>query len=849
MDFDFFDTSGEGLRAKKRRLKGRSRKKNCMKLSSSDIAEIVKGNLIGPSDLLVTEIVTDSRQLSYSEGILFIAIRGRNHDGHQFVEKLYQKGIRIFLVDKLPVEAVRHDDAAYILVGNTITALQLLASYKRKAFTSTVIAVTGSAGKTIVKEWLADILGMKTSVVRSPKSYNSQIGVPLSVWKLDDKYKIGIFEAGISFPGEMDKLQKIIDPTLGVITNIGDAHSENFSDYKSKASEKLKLFINASLIVYCRDQKIIRQLILNDKNLSSKKLIDWSFENSNASILVKKDSLSGGRTGIKMIFNGITNDFEIPFSDRASVENAITVAAVCIALNTETDIIRKGLSGLVAVAMRMDIKSGINNCQLIEDYYNSDPGSLGMALEYLKSQNGRKTTLILSDFVQSGRAENELYSEVARLVKKTGIERFIGIGKALAGNSSLFDPDSKFYYSTDEFVRSFNGGDFRNEIILLKGARIYEFENIGKLLELQVHQTVLEINLDAIAHNLNEFRKLLNPGTRIMAMVKAFAYGAGSAEIASLLEYQRVSYLAVAYAGEGVELRNAGVTLPVMVMNPDPYASDLMIKYNLEPVIYSFSSFNKFTEAASKHGLVSYPVHIKIDTGMHRLGFMPEDVEALADRITEAECIKVISVFSHLAGSEDPSLDHFTQRQVDIFLKAVEQIHDATGYPFIRHMLNSSGIARFPQYQFEMVRPGIGIYGVGHFDGLKLRIASRYKTRISQVKRIKAGEPVGYGCADVSDSIRTIAILPVGYADGLNRKLGNRIGKLFIKGKKVDIVGNICMDMCMADVTGLKAEAGDEAEIFGENITIDEIAMKCQTIPYEILTSIPGRVKRVFFRE
>jgi alanine racemase len=820
-----------------------------VKIVSSDIAEIINGKLIGPSDLLVTEIVTDSRQLSYTEGLVFIAISGKNHDGHQFIKNLYQTGIRIFVVERLPEEPERYSGAAFIITKNTIEALQLLASYKRKTFKSPVIAVTGSAGKTVVKEWLADILGLTTSVIRSPKSYNSQIGVPLSVWKLDEKYKLGIFEAGISLPGEMDKLQKVIDPDIGVITNIGDAHRENFPDNETKAAEKLKLFINASLIIYCSDHKLVQKLVLNSENFKLKRLIDWSFENTGAKIHVKKSSLRGGHTGIQMSFNGKTNSFEIPFSDRASVENAVTVAAVCLAMGTTADIIGRGLSGLVSVAMRMEMKSGINNCQLIEDYYNSDPGSLGMAIEYLKQQNSRKTTLILSDFVQSGRDEEELYGEVAGLVQKTGIDKFIGIGEVLIRNSSLFENNARFFYSTDEFVRCFNGGDFRNEIILLKGARIYEFEKIGKLLEQQIHQTVLEINLDAISHNLNEFRRHLNPGTRIMAMVKAFAYGAGPAEIAALLEYHRVSYLAVAYADEGVELRAAGVTLPIMVMNPDPSASELIINNNLEPEIFSFSSFEKFTEVASKHGLINYPIHIKIDTGMHRLGFMPEDIGSLCQRIKTTECIKIISVFSHLAASEDPALDHFSHRQVEVFLKAITQIHEATGYTFLRHILNSSGITRFPQYQFEMVRPGIGMYGVGHFDGLKLRTAGRFKTRISQVKRILAGEPVGYGCADISDYERIIAILPVGYADGLNRKLGNRNGNLYIKGVRVPLIGNICMDMCMADISGLNANAGDEAEIFGENITIDEISVKCQTIPYEILTSIPGRVKRVFFRE
>ncbi|MCX6326270.1 MAG: bifunctional UDP-N-acetylmuramoyl-tripeptide:D-alanyl-D-alanine ligase/alanine racemase [Bacteroidia bacterium] len=820
-----------------------------MIICSSDIAKIINGKLIGPPDLPVTEIVTDSRQLSYTEGLVFFAISGKNHDGHLFIDNLYQKGIRIFVIERIPDEPEIYTGAAFIITKNTVEALQLMASYKRKAFKSPVIAVTGSAGKTVVKEWLADILGLTTSVIRSPKSFNSQIGVPLSVWKLDEKYKLGIFEAGISLPGEMDKLQKVIDPDIGVITNIGDAHRENFPDNKTKAEEKLKLFVNASLIIYCRDQIIVHQLIMNNENFKSKKLIDWSCETSGAKIFVIKSSLPGGHTGIKMIYNGITNDFDIPFTDRASVENAITVAAVCLALGTGSDTVARGLAVLVSVAMRMEMKTGINNCQLIEDYYNSDPGSLGMALEYLKSQNGRKTTLILSDFVQSGRDEKELYGEVAGLLKKTGIDKFIGIGNALVRNSELFDNTSGFFYSTDAFIKSFHGTDFRNEIILLKGARVYEFEKIGKLLEYQIHQTVLEINLDAISHNLNEFRRCLNPGTRIMAMVKAFAYGAGPAEIASLLEYHRVSYLAVAYADEGIELRNAGVTLPVMVMNPDPSAAELLIEFNLEPVIYSFSSFEKCTSVASRHGLLNYPVHIKIDTGMHRLGFMPEEIEMLAKRIKTTECVKVISVFSHLAASEDPSLDHFSHQQVEVFLKAVEQIHNATGYPFLRHILNSSGITRMPQYQFEMVRPGIGIYGVGQFDGLTLRTVGRFKTRISQVKRIKAGEPVGYSCADISGYERIIAILPVGYADGLNRKLGNRNGNLFIKGVRVPVIGNICMDMCMADITGINAETGDEAEIFGENITIDEIARKCQTIPYEILTSIPGRVKRVFFRE
>jgi alanine racemase len=820
-----------------------------LKLRSSDIARIVNGRLTGNPDLSVTEVVTDTRQLSFTDGLLFFALKGKNHDGHSFIKSLYQKGIRSFVVERLPEKHREYTGAAFIVTRNSVDALQLLASYKRKAFNSPVIAVTGSAGKTVVKEWLAEILGLTMPVIRSPKSYNSQIGVPLSVLRLDDKYKLGIFEAGISMPGEMAKIQRVIDPDIGVITNIGDAHSENFPDIKVKADEKLKLFINSSLIIYCSDHELIHHLILNNEILKSKRLIDWSAEKSDAKIFVQKKSLPLGRTGVSMNYNGITNELEIPFSDRASVENAITVSAVCLALGTPAGIIAKGISALVSVAMRMEMKSGINNCKLIEDYYNSDPGSLGMALDYLRSQDGRKTTLILSDFVQSGRDEKDLYGGVADHIKKAGINKFIGIGGALIRNSSLFPESARFFFTTDDFVNGFNSVDFSNEIVLLKGARIFEFEKIGKLLELQIHQTVLEVNLDAISHNLNEFRRHLNQGTRIMAMVKAFAYGAGPSEISALLEYQRVGYLAVAYADEGIELRNSGVTLPVMVMNPDPAALESLIKYSLEPEIYSLSSLEQFVAVASRHGLINYPVHLKIDTGMHRLGFMPEDLDILSVRLKDLESVRVISVFSHLAASEDPALDYFSHRQAEIFLKASDQIGDALGYPFLRHLLNSSGIVRFPQYQFDMVRPGIGMYGIGHFEGLVLKPAGRFKTRISQIKRIRSGEPVGYGCADISENERIIAILPVGYADGLNRKLGNRIGNLFIKGSMVPIVGNICMDMCMADITGVDSEIGDEAEIFGDKISIDEIAGKCQTIPYEILTSIPRRVKRVFFRE
>ncbi|MDP4222647.1 MAG: bifunctional UDP-N-acetylmuramoyl-tripeptide:D-alanyl-D-alanine ligase/alanine racemase [Bacteroidota bacterium] len=820
-----------------------------MELTSADIAKITGSKLSGPGDLFVSDLLTDSRQISPSDESAFIAIVGKNHDGHQYIGSLYRKGVKVFIVSRLPENYNEYPDAAFIITGDTVKALQALASVKREAFKSTVIAVTGSAGKTIVKEWLADILGQATQVVRSPKSYNSQIGVPLSVWKLEDKFKYGIFEAGISFPGEMEKLQKVINPDIGIITNIGDAHSENFTDNRSKAREKLKLFKNASTIIFCRDHPIIRDLIVKDKVLKAKKQADWSLADPGSAIFIRKITQKGEKTGLEVVFRGETINLEIPFTDRASIENAITVASACLVIGLTRNLIAKGLSQLSPVAMRMELKSGINNCQLIEDYYNSDPGSLMMALEYLKTRSSKSSTLILSDFVQSGRKENELYSEVAGQLEKTGIDRFIGIGPALNRNSALFTQNSRFFLSTEEFIRDFNIQEFRNEIILLKGARIFELEKIGRLLENQVHTTVLEISLDAISYNINEIRQHLNPGTRIMAMVKAFAYGAGPAEIAGLMEYHRVSYLGVAYSDEGAELRNAGVTMPVMVMNPDPSSAELMIKYNLEPEIYSFSSLEEFAGAASRNGLYQYPVHLKIDTGMHRLGFLPGEIDELASRIKDIDCLKVTSVFSHLAGSEDPAFDNFTHKQARVFIESVSKIRAAAGYSFLRHLLNTSGILRFPEYQFDMVRPGIGIYGAGVHNGIDLKPVSRFKTRISQVKTIPAGDPVGYGCADIAETVRIIAILPVGYADGLDRRTGNRNGSLWIKGKKVPLVGNICMDMCMADITGTDASEGDEAEIFGQNISINEVAEQCATIPYEILTSIPGRVKRVFFRE
>ncbi len=816
-------------------------------MNGYQIATVTGGMLKGDSTAEIDSLVTDSRASGIGAGSLFIALRGANHDGHRFIRQMYKKGVRLFLVEDEPDDIPDFHDAAFIIVPDTLTALQNISSFRRSAFHGQMIAVTGSAGKTIVKEWLADILGSVKRVVRSPKSFNSQTGVPLSIWNVDDSYDFAVIEAGISRPGEMQKLAGIIRPDVVVITNIGEAHDENFADKRMKTYEKLTLADDARLAVFCLDHDIVRSEIERDHcNIQT---FSWSLTNNAADLFAEACVRNDSSTVVSFLYQGQLYKSLIPFADKASLENCISATAAAISCGMDPELVMKALETLPAVAMRMEVKAGINHSVLIEDYYNSDPGSLNMAIDFLQSHSHGNTTLILSDFRQIGGDEKVLYSSVATRIQAAGIDRFIGVGEALMRQRALFNEGSCFYSSTEEFISSFRSTTFGNETILLKGARVFGFERIGMLLEQQLHQTRFEINLGSVVHNLNEFRKKLSPGTGIMAMVKAFAYGAGSAEIASLLEYHGVNYFAVAYADEGVALRDSGITTPIMVMNPDSSVMDMMIRYNLEPEIYSVESYNAFVRAAIHNGAVRYPVHIKIDTGMHRLGFSSEDLIGLKEKLTGEEHIRVAYIFSHLAGSEDAALDSFTHEQVKRLKYAASVLREALGYDFGLHILNSSGIARFPQYQFDMVRPGIGLYGIGKYPDLNMIHTGRFITMVSQVKTIQAGEPVGYGCMDVSYNEREIAIIPVGYADGMRRLLGNGRGAFYISGHRTAIIGNICMDMCMTDVTGLRVKPGDEVEIFGENISIEEMAEWCGTIPYEILTSIPPRVKRVYFNE
>jgi len=818
-------------------------------VSAGEVVLILKGRLFGSSENIITEPLTDSRSVTYGPGGVFFAIKGPNHDGHLFIHRLYAMGIRVFVVEKVPEDISAYPDASFIEVTNSVRALQQLTAHKRSSFRGVVFAITGSAGKTIVKEWLSEILGCCRRVVRSPKSYNSQTGVPLSVWRVSDKFDTGVFEAGISQPGEMIHLEPVIRPDIGIFTNIGDAHQENFHDTVSKIREKLVLFTGVKHLIYPADSETIHKEVLELFGTESTVPKGWSFNNSRSPFYCKMISQLNDQTELLVTWESGSLTYSIPFDDRASVDNSVSVVVASVIAGISPEIISREMPGLIPVAMRMSVRNGINNCLLIEDYYNSDPGSLAMAIDYLSSKQGRSRTLILSDFLQTGRDQEELARDVAGMVGRGKISRFIGIGESLYKYREHFGEGSEFFRNTGDFIASFSSISFRNESILLKGARLYQFELIANLLEQKSHTTVLEVNLDAIVRNLNYFRSLTRPGVRIMGMVKAFAYGSGGAAIGSLLEFNGVDYLGVAYADEGVDLREAGVTIPVMVMSPDPDSFAAIVKHNLEPELYSLRLFTEFSAYASRHGLIGYPVHIKVDTGMHRLGFLPEEISTLTKKLESDSSLRVVSVFSHLSASESPLHDDFTHNQARVFDIACNEIAGGLGYMPIRHLLNSAGISRFSEYQYEMVRPGLGLYGLSMAGGTNLSQVSRFTSRISQIKKVRAGEPVGYGYTSFADHDRLIAVIPVGYADGLKRQMGNGAGSVWIGGERAPLAGNICMDMCMADITDINAKENDRVEIFGENISLLELASACNTIPYEIIASIPPRVRRLFYHE
>ncbi len=822
----------------------------------SEIVDIVNGELIRKTgnNPEITDILVDSRRLITPDHCIFFALPGRHRSGNDYIPELYHKGIRTFVVASNNLKLEEFPEASFILVKNTLAALQALAAAHRKKFDIPVIGITGSNGKTIVKEWLFQLLSAQHKVVRSPKSYNSQIGVPLSVWQMEPGHELAIFEAGISMPDEMEKLQAVIRPRIGIFTNIGEAHSENFISINQKVGEKLKLFTKVETLVYCSDHAAVQQVLIRSQILETVTAFTWSRKQAADLQITAVMKSRPGHTQISGKYKGELLDIEIPFVDEASIENAIHCWATLLLMGVATDIIKSRMAILQPIAMRLEMKAGINHCTIINDSYNSDINSLSIAIDFLNQQSQhKKRTIILSDILQSGKDADELYSEIATILKQKNIGRVIGIGPAISRQAEAFEMEKSFYPSTEAFLQKFSFTSFSNETILLKGARVFEFEQISKALQQKTHETVLEINLNAMVNNLNYFRSKISPITKIMAMVKAFSYGSGSFEIANLLQFHRVDYLAVAYADEGVELRKAGIILPIMVMNPEEHSFDVMIQHNLEPEIYNFRILGALERAIKKNILPSnkpVKIHIKLETGMHRLGFEEADLDKLEQRLVNNKRLYVQSVFSHLAASDDPGSDDFTHGQIEEFRSMCDRLCSAINRPVIRHMMNSAGITRFPDAHFDMVRLGISLYGVASNpeDEERLQNVSTLRSTISQIKKVAAGQRVGYGSVTI-DTDKDIAVVPVGYADGLDRRLGHGRGYLLINGDRAPIIGNICMDMCMVDVTGIKAREGDNVIIFGNDRPVTSLAADLDTIPYEVMTSLSGRVKRVYYQE
>lgn len=810
------------------------------------------------TDAKITHLLYDSRKVRNGANTLFFAIKGKLSDGHHYIVDLYEKGVRNFVVEHTN-EVEKLNDVNYVEVKNSLVALQKLAAFHRSHFKIPMLAITGSNGKTIVKEWCHQLLQADYNICRSPKSYNSQLGVPLSVWGLKKEHNFAIFEAGISEPDEMQQLEKVIQPNIGIFTTISSAHSENFINQFHKIKEKLKLFVKAKTLIYNSDIKPVQSAITeafgNHTALENTPyLLDWGF-GEQAQISIKSSKEKGRKTSYYLKYKDNNFKINLPFSDSSSIQNAMHGVALLLYLGYTQKQINQRLKLLQRIEMRLEQKNGINNCTIINDSYNSDIDSLKIAIDFLNQQkNNQKHTVILSDILQSGMSGVDLYSAINDLLIQNKIDRFIGIGKNLIQHKFLFKPEEyknglQFYEDTNSFLTKVSDADFNNENILLKGARKFEFEKISANLEEKAHATILEIDLNAILHNYKIFVSLLKPNVKTMAMVKAFSYGASSVEIAKLLEFHRVDYFGVAYADEGIMLRKAGIKTPIMVLNPEERSFNAIVRYKLEPEIYSFSLLKSFTNAI-KHFKLStpYPVHLNIDTGMKRLGFEEPEITTLIDELKTNNHIIVQSIYSHLAASDEASKDDFTMLQINNFEKISQQLIQGLGYKPLLHILNSSGISRFKNAQYNMVRLGIGMYGFNEEMKNKLMTVTKLKTKISQIKHLKKGETVGYGRKGITDKDSTIATIAIGYADGLNRLLSNGVGSVFIQGKKAPIIGNICMDMTMVDITNIpEAKEGDNVEIFGENISATEIAQQTNTIPYEVLCNVSERVKRIFF--
>jgi len=831
-----------------------------------NIATIIQGtgNLLLDAD--IEHLLTDSRKITFPSASLFFALHSNRRNGHSFIQEVYERGVRNFVIDE-NIDTSNFIHTNFIRVKDTLTALQTLVAHHRNQFHQLpnenylpVIGITGSNGKTIVKEWLYQLLRSNYQIVRSPRSYNSQIGVPLSVWQINSQHTLGIFEAGISTIGEMEKLEPIIQPTIGVLTSLGNAHNEGFASLREKAIEKLKLFQYSDVIICQKDslEKVV-QLTGADKHLIKEGFdyFTWSKTDSTAKLFASSIVKNTNQTDIHFTtYYNASYTITIPFTDDASIDNAITCCCVLHTVDfSEEDIIQR-MALLQPVEMRMQLKKAVNNCYVINDSYSNDFSSLSIALDYLKQQSGNNsTTVILSDILQSGLAEENLYKQVAAELKQRNIHQLIGIGEQLNKYSSLFNKavqQTVFYNSVEDFFAQVNTHQFKDEFILLKGARRFAFERIDDWLEYKIHQTVLEINLSAIAYNLKTYQNQLQKDTKLMAMVKAFSYGSGSAEIARLLQFHKVDYLAVAYVDEGIELRKADISLPIMVMNVDEVGFNALIEYNLEPEIYSFNIYHSLHQYLLQQAITNFPIHLKLNTGMNRLGFDEQDVESIATLLQQNNTMIVQSVFSHLTSSEDEEDDVFTLQQAKTFLQSCIIIENKIGYQFIKHISNSAAVLRHPSLQMNMIRLGIGLYGVDGSNNhhIHLQPAATLKTTIAQIRNVKKGETIGYNRKGKLERDSKIATIRIGYADGFSRKLGNGIGSVFVNGQLAITVGNICMDMAMIDVTDIdKVNEEDSVEIFGIHLPIQQVALWCNTISYEIMTSVSQRVKRIYTEE
>ena len=822
-----------------------------MSVNLKSLLSVLHAEWIGSDTaIFIDHISIDSRSLQNGSQTLFFALSGVNNDAHSYVLELIEKGVENFVVEYIPENC--HGKANFLVVKSTLEALQHFAAYHRNLFHFPIIGLTGSNGKTIVKEWLNFLLSPDYNIIRSPKSYNSQVGVPLSVIAINEKHNLGIFEAGISTVNEMDKLEKIIRPTIGVLTNIGTAHDEGFLNLVQKIDEKLLLFKDSPVIIYQKNEIVDSCLsqFAAEYMLHPRKLLSWSYTDKTADVFILKKENINETTIIQYQYGKENYDLKIPFSDSASIENTISCLLVLLYFEYDSETIQNRINGLYPVEMRLEVKNGIQNCSIIDDSYSSDFQSLKIALDFLESQKKNASkTVILSDIFQSGFSNEELYSKVAQLIVDNKVNRVIGIGSTISSFKDKFS-NCITYPNTAEFINDFENLEFSNETILIKGARSFQFEEIVTLLEEKTHETILEINLNSISHNLNFFKSKLANDVKIMVMVKAFGYGNGGLEIAKLLEHHKVDYLGVAFADEGISLKNGGIKLPIMVLNPESTSFASIIQYQLEPEIYTIKGLNAFLKIAREKNLKDFPIHIKLDTGMHRLGFEENTIDELIAALKGNSTVRIQSILSHMATSDDMNHYEFALSQIRLFEKLSSKLMNELGVSPIRHILNTSGISNFPDAQYDMVRLGIGLYGVSNDSSEQkyLENVGTLKSIISQVRTIPAGDSVGYGRRFMAQKETKIATIPIGYADGISRLWGNQIGYVTIKNQKASIVGSVCMDMLMADVSEIDCKEGDSVIIFGESPTVTEIAEALKTIPYEILTSISQRVKRVFFR-